>query len=299
MQKSFQHYGITPENWDVMRKAELHVPGEGSAPLLRPTEIARVDERLAERLLEMVLTETEFAVPSGGVRDRAAIIGNTRAGTLSGEFLRSFGMFKSFGVFMALGYGGRIWRETVMSPARGAAYAGALFTTLTLTGAMAMWMKDVINGKDPRPIGKDPADMAKFWGAAALQGGGLGIFGDFFFADVNRFGGGFATTLGGPVAERAYDVTKLTVGNLVQLGTGDETDFGQEAADFASRNVPGNNIWYLRLAYQRVVVDQLQHMTDPNANKAFKRRQQKLKKDMGQDMWWRPGEVTPDRVPRI
>ena len=38
----------------------------------------------------------------------------------------------------------------------------------------------------------------EFWGAALLQGGGLGIFGDFMVSSVSRGGRGIEETVAGP-----------------------------------------------------------------------------------------------------
>lgn len=296
LRETMERYGLTAADWDKMRAAKLHEPEPG-ATFMRPQEVSAIDESLALRMLEMIHGETEYAVPSGTLRGRAALVRGTKAGTLWGEVARSFAMFKSFPVTFFMLYGARAWREAAASPARGAAYAGAVLLTTTLGGMMAMWVKDLLAGKDPRPIGATWEQRAKFGGAAILQGGGLGIFGDFLFADVNRFGGGLKNTLTGPVVERANSLIDLTAGNLVQLAAGEETDFAEEARRFAQGNVPGSSIWYLKIAYQRMVMDQLEYLADPHANRQFKRRQRDWQKDFGSDMWWRPGQPLPDRLP--
>ncbi|MDE8420560.1 hypothetical protein, partial [Klebsiella pneumoniae] len=52
------------------------------------------------------------------------------------------------------------------------------------------------SGEGKRPT---PTDAQAFWGAAVLQGGGFGIFGDFLQSSQNRFGGGFLGSLAGPL----------------------------------------------------------------------------------------------------
>lgn len=119
--------------------------------------------------------------------------------------------------------------------------------------------------------------------------GGMGIYGDFFFADVNRFGGG--------LAGRVNNIKNLTIGNLVQYGNDEKTNFGREATQFLRQNMPGGSIWYARLAWERMVLDQLQYLTDPDAHRAFRRKMGKRKRDYGQDFWWAPGESAPDHAP--
>jgi hypothetical protein len=51
------------------------------------------------------------------------------------------------------------------------------------------------------------------------------------------------------------------------------------------------------MAYQRMFLDQLQYLTDPDAHKHFREQQQNLKRETGQGYWWAPGDMTPQRSP--
>jgi len=299
LQRILGGYGIDAAAWDVMRGAGLYEPKPG-AKFLRPNEIAAASETIAERYLGMILQETEYAIPSGTVRGRAMILGNSRAGTLWGEFIRSAAMFKSFGLSLALLQGARIAREATRGGlAAGGAYAGSLAITMMLGGALSIWMKDLASGRDLRPILGPDGNPMPFFAASFLQGGGVGIWGDFLFADLNRFGGGIAQTASGPVVQRTNDLLNLSLGNLAQLASGDDTQFWEEARKFVGGNVPGGTLWYLRLGYNRVLLDQLEAMIDPNANRQFKSRQRFYSKNFGNDSWWRPGQMAPDRGPNL
>src|SRR5262249_55445818 len=150
---------------------------------------------LADRYVAMIMRETKFAVPESTIAARAGMISQNQPGTVMGELIRSAGQFKAFGVSVVMMHGGRLFPElTAGSKARGFAYAGGLLILSTLLGALSMQLKEIAGGRDPRRM--DMSEMgAKFWGAAILQGGGLGIYGDFLFADVNRFGSGLGVTL--------------------------------------------------------------------------------------------------------
>lgn len=293
LRSKLEQYGITPDHWTTIGRANLH-EGESGLQLLRPNEIANHDPRLAERYLGMILSETEYAVPSGTHRSRTVLIDQNQPGTLAGEILRGFAQFKSFGAVYAMLHGARTATMLTGKETRplGAAYAGALLITGTFYGALALELKQIAAGRDPRPV-NTPA----FWEAALLQGGGLGIYGDFLFSDLNRYGGGIQANLAGPAAERLGDFMNLTVGNVAQLASGDQTNFGRELINFARGNVPGGNIWYLRLAWEHMVLDQLQFLADPEANKSFKAKQQRWGREFGQGFWWRPGEALPARAP--
>lgn len=300
LQRLLLRYGMGSREWEIMRQSSLYRP-HADVPILRAREIADVDERLAERFLEMILQETEYATPSGSVRAKTMIAGEGRPGTLHGEVQRSFAQFKSFGAVYAMTHGMRVATMIASSDrgvrAEGAAYAGALLLTTTLFGALALELKQIAAGRDPRAAFGE--DWKAFWGAAMLQGGGLGIYGDFLFSDLNRYGGGFARTLAGPLVERLSDAWTLTGGNVIEAIEGKETNFGREFVKFMRGNTPGGTIWYLRQAYERVFLDQLQFLVDPEANKAFKRQQQNWMRNTGQEFYWKPGQVLPERLPDL
>lgn len=304
---TFERHGITPNDWQQIRRAPRHVMQNG-VEILRPAEIAASGrgaggeaERLAEKWLAMVQAETEFAVPDTTHRSRTVLIGESRPGTVTGEVLRSFAQFKSFAAVYAMLHGGRIARM-LMAGEKGSAakYAVSLLLASMGYGALSVQLHQIAALRDPRPL-----DSPEFWGAAMLQGGGLGIYGDFLFSDLNRYGRGLPETLAGPVAQRAGDFLNLTLGNAIVLGgnlfkPADERvdpHFGRELVQFARGNVPGGNVFYVRLAWERLVLDQMQKLLDPEAEKAFRRRQQEWQRDFRQGFWWAPGTAAPERAP--
>lgn len=289
-------YGIGAEDWEILRKV---TPGEGAngSKWLDPAQVGKANPQLADRYLEMILQETEYAVPSGTLRGRAAFISDAQPGTFWGEVIRSGVMFKSFAATFTILHGARIYRQIAASPAKGAAYAGAVLLTTTLGGMASLWLKDVVAGRDPRPMDGPDGNPTAFILASMMQGGGLGIFGDFLFADINRYGGGLATTLAGPVAERGTQLINLTAGNLIQLAAGEDTNFTSELRRFAGGMVPGSTIWYLRMGWQRMFLDQLEAIADPGAYGSFRRRAQFFEREHGNQHWWAPGEFLPDRAP--
>tara|TARA_B100000123_G_C25448010_1_gene304717 strand:- start:37 stop:549 length:513 start_codon:yes stop_codon:yes gene_type:complete len=161
-------------------------------------------------------------------------------------------------------------------------------------GALALQLKEMSKGRDPRPM-----TDAEFWTAAFLQGGGLGIYGDFLFADVNRFDRGLAETIAGPVVGFANDVRKLTIGNLMEAAYGEDTKVASELINFAGRYTPGASLWYMRLGLERMVLDQMKMMADPQARQKFRKLEGRYRRDYGQRYWWRPGRSQPQRKPNV
>ena len=298
--RTLQEHGIEADRWDIIRTTDLY-EYEG-ATFLRAEDIeARTDIRpevareLATRVLEMVDTQTNFAVPSHSLRGRVALTGETRPGTIAGELTRSFAMYKNFGVTLIYTH---IMRGMNQSTVKGKGqYFADLVISTTLMGALALQLKEISKGRDPRPMTGEGSTA--FWQAAAFQGGGLGIFGDFLFSDQNRFGGGLEETIAGPVVGFASDVGKLTVGNLHEAAKGEETKAAKELVDFASRYTPGSSIWYARLATERLIFDELKMMTDPQARQNMRRLERRFQREFGQKYWWRPGTREPQRAPDI
>ena len=91
-------------------------------------------------------------------------------------------------------------------------YAVRLGISLSIMGALAIQMKEISRGREPRKM-----DLA-FLGASIAQGGGLGIFGDFISAsgvgNKSRFGNSVMATAMGPGASLVEDVVGLGVSGL-------------------------------------------------------------------------------------
>lgn len=297
LRATLRRYGIGADAWEVIRATDPY-DFEGAA-FLRPDDVAsradlapQVADDLATRLLEMVQSETEFAVPSQSLRGRALMVSDLQPGTLQGELIRSFAMYKSFAISLVFTH---IRRGLLQ---KGALAKGQYLLNLTISatlfGALALNLKEISKGRDPRPM-----TSPEFWASAMLQGGGLGIFGDFVFADLNRFDRGLAETLAGPVIGFFNDVRRLTLGNLVQLPGDDPTNFGRELANFLRRYTPGGSVWYARLAYERMLLDELQRFADPQAGRKFRQLERRYRRDFGQRYFWKPGRSLPERPPDL
>jgi len=294
---TMERYGIGSDSWDIIRSTKPY-EYEG-ATFIRAEDIEfRTDinktlaRDLATRVMEMVETETNFAVPSSSVRGRVALTGDTRPGTIPGEMTRSFAMYKNFGVTLVNTH---LYRGA--SQKGGAAktqYFLDLVISTTIMGALALQLKEMSKGRDPRPM-----TDAEFWGAAFLQGGGLGIFGDFLFSDLNRFDRGLAETIAGPVVGFANDVKNLTLGNLIEASSGKDPNVASDLIKFLGRYTPGSSIWYARLAFERGLGDRLREWVDPQARTKMRRLESRYRREYGQRYWWQPGAALPTRAPNI
>lgn len=291
--------GFTSRTWDQIRAAQLDEPRPG-ATFLRPVEIeAAAGRDLSLRYTAMILRETRYAVPETTPTAQAMMLGGTRAGTVGGTLARSFSQFKSFGFTVAMLHIGQIASDLGAGRKQAAAsYAAQLLLGGAMLGAVAMALKDINSGRDPRKMLDENTYLdPEFWGAALLQAGGLGIYGDFLFGQLNRHGSGLASTIAGPTVQMAGDFLNLTGGNVQQLIKGKDTRFGAEAVNFTRKHlVP--NVVFTKLAWERTVMDQLQTLIDKDAKAAFQRQISTRRNEYGgQEFWWPPGKPAPVRPP--
>ena len=160
----------------------------------------------------------------------------------------------------------------------------------TIIGYVSSALKDISKGRQPRPFLNDNGyPELKTISTSLLQGGGLGIFGDFIFGDFNRFGGGIIDTLAGPAAGTlgqavavGFDFRDLAKGYI----TGDKakSPWAETARLFAD-NTPFLNAFYLRAAFNYAFFYGLQDYLNPGY---LRRMERNLKKQNDQEYLIRP-----------
>ena len=292
---------LTAEDWAALRTTRT-VDHKGAKFFVVDELMAREDlplsrrQALASKVQQYLNTELLYAVPEPDALARViTTAGGQARGTIAGEVSRNLLQFKSFPIAVLSLHAQRaIAAGQMRGTWTGVKYAAQGIIATTALGYVALQAKQIARGKDPRDT-SEPAT----WAAAFVQGGGLGIYGDFLFADQNRFGQGPATTLLGPTAGLVNDLSKLTVGNIQQLVQGDDTELAAEVVGFGSRYMPGGNLWYTRLLLEREVFDQLALAADPVGTRRRFQRQQKRAREESSGYWWRPGQQAPDRAPEI
>jgi hypothetical protein len=289
--------GITAADWDLMRdpatrfypKAQSAPGGNGGPALDGPdfmtphywletqTAMPRVEaEGLAMRWQMAIQEQLEMAIPSASLEGKAMLQGTSAPGTFLGELARSSTAYKSFSLSLMLNQYRRFAEADSWGMNRWS-YAAKVSGMLLVTGALAIQLKELVKGNDPRPM-----DTGKFWMAALFQGGGLGIFGDFFQSETSRVGGGIGETLAGPVAGLAGDIIGPIASNITRAVNGEDTLIGRDLAGLVRSNTPFfSSAWYVRTAYSRLVADNLQAFLDPEAELIFRRKVKKMAKDYG------------------
>ena len=277
VQRAFDNYGITDQDWNKFRKTPLLThKGANFADMTQDGGIP---------FHRMVMSETDFAVPTPDAKVRAITTGGIGRSTIEGQGWRSVMMLKSFPVTIATTHFYRAAYQATTADKM--AYAGLLAVSTTVMGGLALQAKDIAAGREPRPVDE------KFLAASFQQGGGLGIFGDFLFSDVNRFGGGLTQTIVGPTGELLDKSVQFTLGNVRQAVLGEETNVLGEGAQFLKRYTP--DVWQTRL-FTDAFFDQVEMMSNPKSERRFRSIVRKRQKQYNQNYWWKPGNVLPEAV---
>lgn len=285
-----QRYGITPDEWNVMRTLPAWEPKQG-VKFLRPIDITRTDipnrQQLYKKFQGMIFEEARKMVPEATIEGATMLKNTTRPDTLAGSLLYSFAMYKNFPVSFSMIYG-RLGMTSPTVKGRLGFYAG-LGAAMTMVGALGVQMRELSKGREPLPM-----DSPGFLGKAMLAGGGLSVYGDFLFNGINEFGRGPQDVAAGPIVSFIGDTAQLALGDLFNvansLGSLESKDtspsFLAKSVEYARRYTPGSSLWWARLALEREVFDRLQELADPKAYSKRAKQAQKRTREMGNDYWF-------------
>ncbi|RTY43995.1 hypothetical protein EKS35_13735 [Enterobacter hormaechei subsp. steigerwaltii] len=256
--------------------------------------IANARSDLGDKLRGYILDRVMVAMTEPTARTRAFMKQGTQPGTVQGELVRFIGQYKSFTAsFMQQALGrevfGRGYTPAPLGESRWGSVTNALFKSgkgemvglaqvalwMTFFGYLSMQTKLMLKGQTPRP-----AD-AKTFLAAAAQGGGLGIFGDFLFGEANRFGNGPITSLAGPVAGSADQL--VTLFQKARSGDAKAGDFFRFTVD----HTPFINLFWSRPILNYLFLNQLQESLSPGS---LHRYEQNIRKNQGNDFLIPPSQ---------
>lgn len=241
--------------------------------------ISDARDSLEGQLRGYILDRLNIAMSEPGERTQALMKMGTIPGTVIGEVNRFAWQYKSFTAsFMQNVLGREVFgrgytpaglgesktsslTNALLNNGKGAFMGAAnLFVWATLFGYVSLQSKLLLKGQTPRPAN------GKTFLAAAAQGGGLGILGDFMFGEVNRMGAGPISSLSGPAVSNADAVIRL----LQQSSRGDADlgDWYRTALD----NTPFLNVFWLRTAMNGLILNRIQDGLDPGSLERYQRR---------------------------
>ncbi len=285
LQRLLSIYDIDAAKWNKARKNAKKGP-DGRTYLI-PGEIE--DVSLRQNFFALLVSEADNAVPSPGARERAILRRGYRPGTAAGEGIRFLTQFKSFGVTaltkplgrQLYGYGAATATDQLK---RGFGANMGLVNAIvgtTVMGYFVMQLKEVMKGREMRP--HSPETFL----AGAMQGGGLGIYGDFLFGEANRYGGGTLQTLAGPFVSEASELGDLLQRTRGVVLGGDE-DIGGDVLRFAKGNIPFGNLFYTKQVMDYLIWYQFQEALNPGY---LRRMEKRVERENNQKFIIRPSSI--------
>lgn len=294
LQRVFSLYDITEKDWAKVSKAALSE--SDGRKYLTPEAIDAVDSKLGMKWRAMMADRVDIGYLSPDSKTRAIMLRGLKPGAVPGDAIRYIMQFKTFPAAMIqkvfarelFGYGAENFaqagRRLVDIRSREFQGMATLVLSMTAAGYVAMTAKDMLKGRNPRPI-----DDKRTWMAASLQGGALGIYGDFLFGETARNGAGFFESLSGPAIGKtsaAINLAKETFGKGVEGEL--KSDSAAKALRLAVNSTPFNNVFWIRPAFDYAIMYQVQEALSPGY---LRRMEGRIKKDHGQTFWLKPSEA--------
>ena len=286
------HFGIDEKIWNTIRKMDVEKAEDGkeffsvrqidnlsddtikslaNLDKMSKRQIDIFKDNLKTKVSGMFLDRSTYAVIEPDARTRSFMKGGLHAGTVWGEAARFMFQFKAFPLAILQKAMGR-----EISSFRAGNYGEGFWGVVSLIvgsgmfGYISMTAKDLIRGKSP----KDPTKKKTFFNAM-LQGGGLGIYGDFLFGQ--SFSGlDILATAGGPAATEF-----AKIGNAFRYAfQGEFSKAGKAAYKSAVGNTPFLNLFYLKTAFDYAIGYQIMETLSPGH---LRKMEKKMKKETGQE----------------
>lgn len=315
-------FGISEAEWDVIRAHAVadgpdgrayvfpelirEVPDAAVAAVARDLvpgkdAAARARDALEIKLQAYFTDRAEFASPTPGAREEAILRLGTKRGTPEGFALALLAQFKSFPVTAVTkvlgrdlyGHGARSLRDALLKGEGDLLGLAHLIVSSVAMGYLIMSAKQLSRGLAPRDPREDPAGIAM---AAALQGGGFGIYGDFLFGEFNRFGRGALETLAGPALGDAAQLAEIWAtairgqGTPLDKGGEDKANAGEKALRMLLNTASSVNLPYTRMAFDHLILYQAMEAMNPGYLRRYERR---LKRENNQQFFIPPSRTIP------
>ncbi len=283
--------GITESDWKVLRAA---YDKEGG--FIEPGKIA--DMNVLEKWLSSVNAATRIAVPEPSTLVHTILGGNLAKNTWYSELLKGITQMKSYVLSVGI-IQSQLLRNNILLATKGSklGHMVAYMASSVPLAMLGIQLKELAAGKNARDF-SDP----KLYAEASLQVSSLpgDLLQQFINAsspkDLVNYVGGTVPTLTASAMFHLYAANK---GYMKGDEKAARANLARTIDDFKKALLPGQNLWYTKLATDRLVFDQLQKLVDPYAQQAYIRGQQRLRKRTGQEYWWEKGEVAPSSFPTI
>lgn len=293
IKKNLTAYGIGEKEWEVVRKSAQMINGK---KFITPDGMWTADKKLFEDYAGKELTDNEASklrqefdnrlstffmdqVDDAQIQNRESTrrlgVGNTQAGTVSGELARTVMMFKMWGIEATRRTFGRMIYGNDHS-----SFMDAMINGKTARYQMMSFMASIIGLSYIAEAAKSlisnqtPPSMYK-WSTAKrviLGSGAFGYYGSLLSNDYS-FNRQAAEILGGPLTGTINDVGKV-INDLTNLNNPTKSTLA-----LLDNNIPLINVWYAKQAMNFAFLNAWHEQNHPGY---FWKKEKKMLEDTGQ-----------------
>ena len=254
--------------------------------------IDKYRDDLATKIATYLTDSADTAIPTPGAKERAFMNFGQERGTVLGEAIRAIMQLKGFPItYVMKGMSGQYYTKKQlagMNPndkrfsSSGLVGLAQMMVGATMMGYLSVQLKEIIKGKEPLDVFSDETALnTELLTKAMLQGGGMGIYGDFLFGEYNKYGQTLSQSLLGPTFGSIDDIARI-YNNVL---SGDVDAITKNATRFAISNTPGYNLFYTKTALDYLFIYGLMEHSNPGY---LRRMEKRMQRDMEQDFYFPP-----------
>tara|TARA_R100001510_G_scaffold56926_1_gene63540 strand:+ start:1121 stop:3766 length:2646 start_codon:yes stop_codon:yes gene_type:complete len=262
--------------------------------LKQPTQamIDKYRDDLSTKIATYLTDAADTAIPTPGAKERAIMNQGLERGTVLGESIRAMMQLKGFPItYISKGMTGQYYAKKQLSgmapneqqfSSSGMVGLAQMMVGATMMGYLSVQLKEILKGKEPLEVFSDETALnPELLTKAMLQGGGMGIYGDFLFGEYNKYGQTLSQSLLGPTFGSIDDIARI-YNNVL---SGDVDAITKNATRFAISNTPGYNLFYTKTALDYLFIYGLMERSNPGYLRRMERR---MKRDMEQEFYFPP-----------
>lgn len=261
-------YGIKEKEWSVISQARANF-GDGVVALSPEKVLELPQARFKELGINRSETYLKLATAMNEATEMGTLTGDTYTRTLFyqgttddsfwGQMARYIAQFKQAPV-QNIRVAARLQASNIktgnkltdaLNDAQSLGIAAAWMTTM---GIASYYAKEVImKGNTPPPPSTDTVKEG------LVRGGFAGIMGDYLMAEYNKSYRNFVADMAGPAIGESAKIMKLYAAAV----RGEFKENRHEFLRIAVRQIPGNNVWWAKAAFEHLVLDGVQEWMAP------------------------------------